>query len=320
MDTAHLSTGGDIFKQSGIALSNFANFGLFGANAFDQNVKAGTENLLMDLSEQEDRTYQNYGNKRATGKDWINYKNSLRNGGGSYKSTFSPGETGERMRRMEGDEAGEIGSYKYNELLKDEDGDVRLGLDHIDTAITKQGENIQMILQEFFPEEARQNLPWEFTMIMSDIAGFGLPLSSLSNKVMFEFNRRNKRKAEADKLPLQDFKEQFVLTPDQLRDTREKMSANIGKLNLMLNQYLKNDKRLHQPILNMISLMNYGISYVDDIYRKSLRGGPEREKVTNIREEMTHNDIHVKANGRGAFFTPTHYESYIRISTDPIIT
>ena len=75
------------------------------------------------------------------------------------------------------------------------------------------------------------------------------------------------------------------------------MSANIRKLNILLNNYLKNDKRCHQPILDLISLMNYGIDYLDNLYRKVLRGGPDREEVTNMREEMTHSPIRVRTGG-----------------------
>ena len=217
--------------------------------------------------------------------------------GGSYKSTFSPGETAERMRRMEGDEAGEIGSFKFNDLLKDEAGDVMVGLERIDTAITKQGERIQELFQNIFPEEVRQNFPYELSLFMNELSGYGTPLYSLNSKINNELSLQNEGKAEADQVSRQDFKEHYAVTPDELRNAREQMSANIRKLNILLNNYLKNDKRCHQPILDLISLMNYGIDYLDNLYRKVLRGGPDREEVTNMREEMTHSPIRVRTGG-----------------------
>lgn len=83
-------------------------------------------------------------------------------------------------------------------------------------------------------------------------------------------------------------------------------------------KYFKNDKRLHQPLLNLISLLNYGINYVDDLYRFSVRGGlNENKDVVNIREEMMHNLYTVRAGGKETKLTPTHYESYIQIYKDP---
>ena len=52
--------------------------------------------------------YQNYSNKRATKRDFVNYKNSMKKSSSLMKQTFIPAEVGEGLRRMEGDEAEKI--------------------------------------------------------------------------------------------------------------------------------------------------------------------------------------------------------------------
>ena len=72
--------------------------------------------------------------------------------------------------------------------------------------------------------------------------------------------------------------------------------------------------------MNLISLLNYGIIYIDELYANTVRGGKsDEENPDNIREEMTQKKYTLKAGGREAEFTPTHYESYIQIYKDPKI-
>ncbi|HCB65493.1 MAG TPA: hypothetical protein DEP43_05970, partial [Ruminococcaceae bacterium] len=89
-----------------------------------------------------DQSYQNYGNKRATARDWVNYKESMSKGSSLTKKTYVPAEVGEQMRRMEGDETGEIGSYKFNDPLKaGEEGNdnILVGLRKISSGIEQIG-------------------------------------------------------------------------------------------------------------------------------------------------------------------------------------
>ena len=321
VNTAHLATGGDIFKQSEVGFSHLANLGMFAAEAFDQNTKAGAENLLMDLAKKNDQSYQNYGNKRATARDWVNYRGSMSKGSSLTKKTFVPAEIGEQMRRMAGDESGEIGSFKFNDPLKSgQEGDdsILLGLDKINSGIEQIGTDIQMQFEEILPAEQQHNAPFEVATIANTLSGMGAPLALLDLEITRKLNKENEKKAENKKLKREDIREQFFVTPEMLRKTREELSDNISKVNVLLMKYFKNDKRLHQPLLNLISLLNYGINYVDDLYRYSVRGGLNAKKdVINIREEIMQNLYTVRAGGKEIKITPNHYESYIQIYKDP---
>ena len=320
VNTAHLATGGEIFKQSEVGFSHLANFGMFGAEAFEQNTKAGAENTLMDLAKRNDQSYQNYGNKRATARDWVNYKNSLKKGSSLTKETFVPAEIGEQLRRMGGDQAGEIGSYKYNAPLKDENGDVIVGLRKISGAIERCGTAIQEHFEELIPPEEMGQAPYEVATIANTLAGMGAPLDNLDSDIDAKLTEENEGKSDDKKANRADIKEQYYVTPDALREARAELSDNIGKVNILLNNYFKNDQRLHQPLMDLISLLNHGINYVDDLYQKSARGGmDEKGDFKNIRDEMARNAYTIRAGGKEATFTPTHYESYIQIYKDPKI-
>ena len=67
----------------------------------------------------------------------------------------------------------------------------------------------------------------------------------------------------------------------------------------------------------MMSLLNYGINYIDKLYRLTSRTGNNSKNITDTREKLNLSTITVRANGNEADFTPTHYESYIQIYKDP---
>ncbi len=317
VDTAHLATGGDIFKQAEVEYSHLANFGMFAASAFDSNSKAGAKNTLMDLAKQDDQTYQNYGNKRVNMKDMGNYFASQKKSGHIINKTFIPGETGERMRRMHGDGTGQISSFQFNDPLKDDNGDVFVGLTKLDEAITSYGESIQEKLRNIFPEEGREQLPFEVSTLMNTLSGLGTPLYQLNSKIENRLDKENTGKSEENQIQRPDAVEQFYTNADELRTARQELSANIEKVNILLNDYLKNDARIHQDMLNMISLLNYGINYVDKLYRVSSRSGNDTRNITDTREKLNFSNITVRADGKQTDFTPTHYESYIQIYKDP---
>ena len=317
VDTAHLATGGDIFQQSEVEYSHLANFGLFGASAFDSNSKAGEKNTLMDLAEKDDQTYQNYGNKRVTMKDMGNYFASQKKSGHIINKTFIPGETAERMRRMQGDGTGQIGSFNFADPLKDEDGDISVGLSRLDEAITKHGEAIQGKFAEMFSDETRARFPYEINIIINNLSGFGVPLYSLNSKIENRLDKENEGKSEEEQIQRGDAIEQKYTNADEIRTARQTLSENIEKVNILLNNYFKNDARFHQDLMNMISLLNYGINYLDKLYRFSSRSGNDTKNITNTREKLNLSIITVRADGHEADFTPTHYESYIQIYKDP---
>ena len=320
VDTAHLATGGAIFKQAEIQNSDLANAGVFASEAFDPNIKSGVDNIMLNLGNKNDTTYQNYGNKRATRQDWNNYKNSMKNNSSPIKTGYIPAEVGEQLRRMEGDQAGELGSHKPDKLLMNEQKEVVVSLKKIENAIDKTGSNIQKKIGEIFTPEQQEQMPYELLTLSQSLSVMGTPLLTLDRQISKNLDKENEGKKDEEKLRQDEINEEYYITPDELREARAILSDNITKVNILLNNYLKNDKRLHQPLMNLISLLNYGIMYVDTLYQRSALGGlDEKDNPVNIREEMRINEYTIRAGGKEARFTPTHYESYIQIYKDPKI-
>ena len=112
-----------IFQQDAVQFTAFHNLGMFGAKAVHLNAKAGLENTLIDMGQREDLTYENFGNKRATQRDFRNYQKSLDHDITIQKYTEIPAMVGENLRRVSGEHAGDIGSYQYSgNMPKDENG------------------------------------------------------------------------------------------------------------------------------------------------------------------------------------------------------
>ena len=322
VNTAHLATGGDIFRKSEVTFSHLANLGIPGSAAFDQNIKAGTETALMDLTGEDAETYENYGNRKVTKRDWTNYKESMGKSSTWKKETYVPAEIAEHMRRMEGEGTGEIGTKKYAAPLKNNAGNTILGLDRINKSISSTADSFLSNHYDLLSPEEEQKMPYELLKIKSELSVFGQPLGDLEDKIKENLDKENEKKTDENKLERAKIKEQYYVTPQDLRDAREKLSENVSRVHIFLNYYLKNDKRAHHELMNLISLLNYGIDYVDDLYVKSVRAGKlENNDFTDVRDALTLEKYTVKASpepeAEKADFSPTHYESYIQIYKDP---
>lgn len=305
VDVAHLPAGDDIFQKEEVDFSGIANAGRVAAMTFGINARAGMENRMMDLGMRLDESYQGYGNLRTTKEDYVNYKKSIQNDTFT-KSTYIPGSTGENLRRLSGKNAGEIGARQYSRSIQN-----RIGLQILNDNIENEGFDLKDAIREIINEKLKEGvaIPQELTEIIQTVSLFGYPLLDLENKAH--------RYAEAKGQARAETADWDALSPDDIREARRATSGNITKLNVMLNKYFKNDSRLHTPIVNMISLLNYALNYLDRVYAQSDLGAKAGGDLGNIRGEMTKNVIHIEAGGKRCPFSPTHYESYLQIYKTP---
>ena len=107
-----------IFQQDAVQFGLRENVGMFGAKAFHLNAKAGTENMLINLGDRTDLNYENFGEKRATQRDFRNYQKSLDHDITIQKYTEIPAMVGENLRRASGEHAGVIDSWENTGHLK----------------------------------------------------------------------------------------------------------------------------------------------------------------------------------------------------------
>ena len=310
VDTAHLNISDDVFKMSDVRLSSMANLGLFAGSSLTSNAMAGTSNVLMDLGEEEDLTYHGYGNKRATQQDFQNYQNSIEeNSGGYSKTTYSPAQTGENLRRTSGDNEGIIGSYKYEDPLKNRNGVAILSPFKLKNAIYTEGNALYNIFVSLGTAEMQEQMPSEALSTMTTLSAMGSSLALIDRKID-EYAKNNK-------VEKKDVKMRQAVPLDMIVHARQEISGYIPQVSKLLTKYFKNDKRLHEPVLHFISLLNHAVIYLDNLYRDRFNKENLDGDLENIRDEMGNGEYTIKLGEDKADFTPSHYESYLQIYKTP---
>ena len=298
-----------IFQQDAVQFGLKENLGMFGAKAFHLNAKAGLENTLIDMGEREDLTYENFGNKRATQRDFRNYQKSLDHDITIQKYTEIPAMVGENLRRASGEHAGDIGSYNYTgNLPKDEDGNEIVTLPSVANACQDEAQEVKQVIKEIIEEVGREQLTPELAAIIADLSLSGQSLLTLDRKTDAYCAKNGIERGAKTELE--------ALTADDLRECRAELEEDISRV-LQLQRIFKNDERLHMPIVHLISLLNYGNRGVDFLYQNINRGANNPGELGNIREDMRNDNFNVTAGGKKAKFSPTEYEAYLQVYKTP---
>ena len=298
-----------IFQQDAVQFGLKENLGMFGAKAFHLNAKAGLENTLIDMGEREDLTYENFGNKRATQRDFRNYQKSLDHDITIQKYTEIPAMVGENLRRASGEHAGDIGSYNYTgNLPKDEDGNEIVTLPSVANDCQDEAQEVKQVIKEIIEEVGREQLTPELAAIIADL--------SLSGQSLLTLDRKTDAYCAKNGIERGPNTELKALTADDLRECRADLDVDISKV-IQLQRIFKNDARLHMPIVHLISLLNHGNRGVDFLYQNIKRGGNNPGELGNIREDMRNDNFNVTAGGKKAKFSPTEYEAYLQVYKTP---
>ncbi|MBO6093004.1 MAG: hypothetical protein J6P40_05155, partial [Oscillospiraceae bacterium] len=310
VDTAHLNVSDDIFKMSDVRLSSLGNLGLFAGSSLTSNAMAGTSNILMDLRKEDDLTYHGYGNKRATQEDFTNYKESIQNNSSGYsKTTYSPAQTGENLRRASGDNEGLIGSYKYDNPLKNNNGVTIISPFKLKNAIYNEGNALHEIFISLSTAEMQAQMHSEAFNTMTLLSSMGSSLGPIDQKIDDYAKAKN---IEKNKVKLRQ-----AVPLDMIVQARQEISGYIPQVSRLLTKYFKNDKRLHEPVMHFISLLNHAIDFLDKLYRDRYKKTNLTGDLENIRDEMVNGEYTVTVGDDQTEFTPTHYESYIQIYKTP---
>lgn len=298
-----------IFQQDAVQFGLKENLGMFGAKAFHLNAKAGLENTLIDMGEREDLTYENFGNKRATQRDFRNYQKSLDHDITIQKYTEIPAMVGENLRRASGEHAGDISSYNYTgNLPKDEDGNEIITLSSVANACEDEAQEVKHVIRDIIEEVGREQLTPELSAIIADL--------SLSGQSLLILDRKTDAYCAKNGIERGANTELKALTADDLRECRAELEEDISRV-LQLQRIFKNDERLHMPIVHLISLLNYGNRGVDFLYQNINRGANNPGELGNIRGDMRNDNFKVSAGNITAKFSPTEYEAYLQVYKTP---
>ncbi len=266
-DVAHLPLANDIFTEDHLRLSSLGNFVYFGSVASKTNARMGMESQFDKLGQQDDMSYTGFGNKRFTKQDYRQYKETLDQGLNRVTTADTPNSAAENMRRLEGKYAGEIGSYDYTgSIPKNDDGSLRISYQKIGDAVGDEEDKIADLILKL-TGKSKEDINSLYRSAQDIVETYFLLDQNGAKATLLEA-----KNADGD--------------PDTLRNTRHQVDLLINNLNKLLFVYFKNDNRLHIPVMHLISLLNHGISMIDNDYRNAIEKQASDDELGNIRGTM----------------------------------
>ena len=93
-------------------------------------------------------------------------------------------------------------------------------------------------MENFIPVEQMQNAPIEINQIIGDMDAAAIPITSLESTVQKNLDEYNEGKEEKDQMHWGMIAEKKFIPPDELLDSRQKLSDSVSKINLLLVNYL----------------------------------------------------------------------------------
>lgn len=298
-DVAHLPLGNDIFTEDHLRLNSLGNFGYFGSTASETNAKMGMESQFSKLGQDKDMSYAGFGNMRYNKQEYWQYKDSLEQGLNRITTADTPNGAAENMRRLSGKYAGSIGSHSYTgSIPKDPDNKtLQLSYDNLGSAMDDEGEKVAGIIRTLTgkTDEQMRAMMQQFPELVD------LYIKMSGRQIGYSITALNDDNTD----------------PDLLRQVRSELNAYVDALNKLLFDYFKNDKRLHLPVMHLISVINHGISTVDNDYNNAVMRQENDDELGNIRGNMDSNAYKISVDDYETMMTPSHYESYLQIYKTP---
>ena len=244
---------------------------------------------MVNLAEKDDESYGNFGNKRVTQKDFENFSQSLRNNTADRGKTYIPGSIGEKLRR---ETTGEIGSQHYKGNIEDLDD-----IEKIMEEVNRHGNDLrELIVKQLLKknDDSLDELPDDLTSILRQLPYLGVTLNRVTER----------------------HKNNGMPSVNEIKTARRALSLGISSLNKLYYQYFGGDRRLHTPIMNLISLINTGINFLDNDYEKARENELPNDLRGNLQKEMEKENI-ISINGQKVSISPTYYEAYIQVFGSP---
>ena len=317
-DEAGIPAGDAIFEQETPGFSSLLNFAMFSSKASENTAKAAIEERFARLGTDKDLNYGGEGNMRVNQQDYRQYKESLANSDGGYIDKADlPKAVAGNMRRMEGENAGLIGSKSYfgtarinPDLPHETSSAVSSGLAKTKIPQMEAG-NIRGAIVNESNSLIRTILSVTQKRSMRDLTGTpGIDPNVIG--ILGQIEHYSK--------PLEQAKP-GINDPEKLRRVRSALEKEVNDLNTLLFGFFQNDARLHLPVMHMISLLEYGISIVDHAYENADIGENVGGDLGNIRKRMdnalqvtyTKPDPENPAKNKkvSTRLSPSRYEAYL---------
>lgn len=309
----------NIFTEEKVRFDALGNCGFFGVNALGSFFDASKQRKMGKLMTSEDLSYQGWGNKRVTQKDFETYTNTKNANRFCTIKALSPAAAGENIRRMT-DGVGQLGSYRYiPDSLKispeQKIGDIRVSgiakFAPVALAITTAAKALQRKINNILTEEQKIQIEQSgdpFALWLSRLNLVGGQISILK-----DIGRRAGRNMKKERAQNTDVA--FYVESDRLKemyDTTEKEMADISRY---YQTVLGSDSRINTEVMNLLSTMQIALRFLDESYELQRKAGDDELK--RLREKMYRNEKEIKIDNITISITPTHYESYLQIYETP---
>ena len=302
VDTANIRQAAPIFEKVDVNMPAALDRKMFGAGAMAPLFKAEMENTMDKLAHRDDMNYQGFGNKMVTKEDYNRYKKSLKIFTLRPDKAHVPNASAENIRRLEGPGTGEIGAFPYK--MKDAQNNELDSSDKsaLNKSLMSSGSYIKNLLTTITPAEdlAEGKIPDDLQRIIGNLDKLYIPMLTLLSR-------------DADLVNV---------SQKNIRKVRTTLSGYVTDLNKLLFKYYKNDRRLHEPVLNTISTLSQLIYSLDVSWRKK-RAEDETnldrqdDDLGNIRYEFN-NELYVfRVNGKKLAVSPSRYESLLQVYKSP---
>ncbi len=302
VDAANIKAAAPIFEKADVHMPVSVDMKMFGAGAMAPLFKAKMENTMDKLAHRDDMNYQGFGNKVVTKEDYDRYKKSLKLFTLRPSKAHSPNASAENIRRLEGPGTGEINVFPTT--IKNAEGSELNGTDksELNQSLMGSGMYIKNLLTQITPEEdfGEGKIPADLQRIISNLERLYIPLLGL----------------------LARDKDLINISKKEIRTVRTSLSGYISDMNKLLFKYYKNDRRLHDPVLNTISTLNQLIYWLDVSWRKkSEEEVSEMDKsdkdLGDIRDKFKNGLYNFTVNEKKIIMSPSRYESFLQIYKTP---
>ena len=339
-NTAHLDTGGVLFKEEEIRFSALEDILIGTAGLFQGYIDEAGMTVLNQRAGKKDLSYQGYGNMRVTGQDVKNYKATQKFMHGTKKGVF-PSLVAERLYSTGKTSTGVLGSFSYAGRLGDNVTDAEAKPNNItlDSLIQQIGRASGNLLDDVSlkianltlqPEndEARQ-LQEE---IGNELNRTDEAFNDLKEVITNYYDmKKNPKKGGNDKInepkkeddPDKDGNDEInepekkdieIWSVKDLQDAYEKLNKAAFEISKLHSKVMRADPDLDKKTANLLSLIELGRRYINRLYAEK---GSDSDRMTDLkgyRDSFSNETIRVWSDdNKVVLITPSHYESYLQI-------